>query len=104
MNADLRGVDHRRPHVVILGGGFAGIATAMRLERLLGTRGDVSLVSQDNYSLFTPMLPEVASGELEARHVATPVRAQLRRTRFYLGEVCGIDLERKTVELAHRLS
>ncbi len=45
------------------------------------------LLSRENYSLFTPMLPEVTSGELEVRHVVTPIREQLRRTRFVLADV-----------------
>jgi NADH dehydrogenase len=47
------------------------------------------------------MLPEVGSGNLETRHVATPVRAQLTRTTFMLGEVLGVDLAAKTVTLEH---
>jgi NADH:ubiquinone reductase (H+-translocating) len=91
-------------NVVILGGGFAGIATAERLERLLRpAEASISLVSQENYSLFTPMLPEVSSGELEPRHVVTPVRAQLHRTRFYLGQVMRVDLDARAVEVEHRL-
>jgi NADH:ubiquinone reductase (H+-translocating) len=91
--------------IVILGGGFAGIATAMRLERSLSARAaTIALISRDNYSLFTPMLPEVASGELEPRHVATPVRAQLRRTQFYLGELGDVDLDARTVAVRHPIS
>jgi NADH dehydrogenase len=90
--------------IVILGGGFAGIATARRLERLLrpGEAG-ITVVSRENFSLFTPMLPEVSSGNLESRHVVTPVRAQLRHARFILGEVRAVDLAAKTVEVEHIL-
>ena len=45
------------------------------------------LISRENFSLFTPMLPEVTSGELEVRHVVTPIRMQLRHTQFVLSEV-----------------
>ncbi|MBV9027006.1 MAG: FAD-dependent oxidoreductase, partial [Candidatus Eremiobacteraeota bacterium] len=56
------------PVIVIVGGGFAGVAVARRLERLLGPgEAQIVLVSRNNYTLFTPMLPEVTSGELEVR-------------------------------------
>jgi NADH dehydrogenase len=88
--------------ILILGGGFAGLAAARKLESLLRPEeADVTLVSRENFSLFTPMLPEVGSGNLETRHVVTPVRAQLRRTTFMLGEVLGVDLASKTVTLEH---
>jgi NADH dehydrogenase len=92
------------PDILILGGGFGGIATALRLERVL-RRGEanVSLVSRENFTVFTPMLPEVASGGIETRHVVTPVRAQLRRTRFYLGDVKEVDLAARTVVVEHSL-
>ena len=79
--------------IVILGGGFAGLAVARSLERIL-RRGEAeaTVVSRDNYALFTPMLPEVSSGGLEARHVVTPLRSQLRRTNVLLAEVTAIDL------------
>lgn len=87
---------------MILGGGFAGVATAQRLERLLRPgEADITLVSRDNYSVFTPMLPEVFSGSLETRHVVTPVRAELRGTRFVLAEVTEIDLDAHVVRGRH---
>ncbi|HTV72101.1 MAG TPA: NAD(P)/FAD-dependent oxidoreductase [Candidatus Acidoferrales bacterium] len=90
--------------IVILGGGFGGLATAARLERLLGKdEAEIALVSRENFSLFTPMVPEVSSGGLELRHVVTPVRAQLRRTQFYLGEVKSIDLAARTVDVEHTI-
>src|SRR5580658_7824044 len=84
---------HRVPVIVIIGGGFAGIAVARRLEqRLHPGEGEIVLLSRENYTLFTPMLPEVTSGELEVRHVVTPVRTQLRRTQFVLADVDEIDV------------
>ena len=97
--------DRRAPVIAIVGGGFAGVAVARRLERRL-RRDEAAIVlfSRENYSLFTPMLPEVTSGELEVRHVVTPIRQQLARTAFVLAEVEAIDVERRTVAYRHALT
>jgi NADH:ubiquinone reductase (H+-translocating) len=93
------------PVIVIVGGGFGGIAVARRLEeRLKNDEAEIVLLSRENYSLFTPMLPEVTSGELEVRDIVTPVRAQLPKTRFVLCEVEEIDPERQTVTYRHVLT
>jgi NADH dehydrogenase len=85
----------------VLGGGFAGVETARHLERLSRGRDDIEvwLVSRDNFSLFTPLLPEVCSGMLEPRHVVTALRAQLRRPSSWAvtGDVQTIDLDGKVV-------
>lgn len=95
----------RRARIVVLGGGFAGIATIGALERgLRADEAELTLVSRENFSLFTPMLPEVSSGNLETRHVVTPVRAQVKRTRFMLGDVRYIDLYHRTIEVEHTLT
>jgi NADH dehydrogenase len=94
-----------RPRIVILGGGFAGLATARRLERKLRPgEADVVLVSRENYQLFTPMLPEVSSGNLELRHIVSPLRAQLKRTQFVLAEITKIDLARRCIEVSHTIA
>lgn len=90
------------PHrVLILGGGFAGVATAQALEKRLGRRQDVEiwLVSRDNFMLFTPLLPEVCSGVLEPRHVVSPLRAMLHKPSSWAisAEVEKIDLDGKVV-------
>ena len=90
------------PHrVLILGGGFAGVETARHLEKLTRRRDDdeVWLVSRENFTLFTPLLPEVCSGNLEARHCVTALRAQLRRPSSWAvtADVERIDLDAKQV-------
>jgi len=92
------------PRVVVLGGGFAGVAAVQRLERLAraGPRWDVTLVSTSNFLLFTPMLAEVAAGALHARHVCAPLRAAAPRTRFLRGVAESVDLERRTVAVRSR--
>ncbi|MGA8797548.1 MAG: NAD(P)/FAD-dependent oxidoreductase [Candidatus Cybelea sp.] len=93
------------PVIVILGGGFAGMAVARRLERRLRPdEAEIVVLSRDNYTLFTPMLPEVTSGELEVRHVVTPIREQLRRSRFVLADVDEIDVGARTVRYHHVLT
>ncbi len=93
------------PVIVVVGGGFAGVAVARRLERRLRAgEAEIVLLSRDNYTLFTPMLPEVTSGELEVRHVVTPIREQLHRTRFVLAEVEAIDVDRQIVTYRHVLT
>jgi NADH:ubiquinone reductase (H+-translocating) len=95
----------RPARIVILGGGFGGIAVAQRLERRLRPgEGELTLISRENFSLFTPMLPEVSSGELDVRHIVTPIRPQLRHTRFILADVGAIDIAASTVTYTHTLT
>jgi NADH dehydrogenase len=91
--------------ILILGGGFAGLGTAQKLERVLRPEeATITIVSRENFSLFTPMLPEVGSGNVETRHIVTPVRAQLRRAAFVLGEVRSIDVSARAVDVQHPLT
>jgi NADH dehydrogenase len=87
--------------IVILGGGFAGVATAERLERKFGPDPSVelTLISDTNALLFTPMLAEVATSSLEPTHISSPLRTSLRRTDVVRGRVDGIDVERRRVLL-----
>jgi NADH dehydrogenase FAD-containing subunit len=90
-----------RRRVVILGGGFGGVSAARRFEQLLPWTPwlDVTLVSQRNFLLFTPMLAEVAAGSVEAGNVGVPLRAACPRTRFRRAEVLGVDPDRRLVHL-----
>jgi NADH:ubiquinone reductase (H+-translocating) len=85
---------HARGGTLILGGGFAGSYVA----RLLGERG-ATVVSPDNYMLFTPLLPEAASGTLEPRHVVVPLRQMCPHAELLLGRATGLDEERKVVHV-----
>jgi len=87
--------------VVILGGGFAGVTTARKLERRLRAQPDVEivLVSRANFFVLTPLLFEACSGTLELRHCAQPIRPALRRARFIEATVTSVDSERKVVHL-----
>ena len=91
-----------RTRILILGGGFGGVYTARHLEKLCRRRPDVEivLVSRDNFLVMTPLLFEVCSGTLDARHCSFPIRAFLRTTRFGEATVQGIDLERRVVQVA----
>lgn len=85
--------------IVVLGGGFGGVATVRRLERVLrrGTDVEITLVSRENFFVITPLLFEACSGRLELRHCAQPIRAALRRARFIEATVESVDLERQLV-------
>ena len=90
--------------ILILGGGFAGVHVAQHLERLL-TPGEqheieVVLVSNENYMVFQPLLPEMVGATIAPQHGVIPIRRILRTTRVYIREIQSIDLAAKTVELA----
>jgi NADH dehydrogenase len=90
-----------RTRVVILGGGFAGVGVAERLEKKFGADSSVefTLVSDTNALLFTPMLAEVAASSLEPTHISSPLRTSLRRTNVVRGRVGKIDAEKRRVLL-----
>ena len=90
--------------ILILGGGFGGIYTALRLERLLArTDTEVTLVTRDNYFLFTPMLHEIAACDLEVNTIVNPLRKLLRHVNTFIGNVQSIDLDKKAVLASHGL-
>src|SRR2546428_10379714 len=86
-------------HVVILGGGFGGVYTAMYLEKIFGYRPDIeiTLINSENYFVFQPMLPEVISGSIEIQHIINPIRRLCPHTNLHMREVQAIDLEQKIV-------
>jgi NADH dehydrogenase len=85
--------------LVVLGGGFGGVATVRHLERVLRRRTNVEIIllSRQNFFLLTPLLFEACSGALELRHCAQPIRAALRRARFIEATVESVDLERALI-------
>jgi NADH:ubiquinone reductase (H+-translocating) len=82
-------------NIVIAGGGFGGFYAARTLERVLPPHSArVTLVSDVNFLLFTPLLPGAAAGTLEPRHVVVPLREELSRTDLWLGRVATAEPER----------
>src|SRR4051812_37087141 len=92
------GADVRRQRIVIVGGGFAGIAAARALKRC---DADVALIDRRNHHIFQPLLYQVATAVLAPSEIAAPIR-QLARTQqnlsVILAEVTGVDLKARTVD------
>ncbi|MFN5734297.1 MAG: NAD(P)/FAD-dependent oxidoreductase, partial [Planctomyces sp.] len=91
-----------RIRIVILGGGFGGVYTAMHLERLLrrDSRVEIALVNRENYFVFQPMLAEVVSGNIGLLDTVSPISRLIPRCRLYVREVESVDLEARSVTLA----
>ena len=89
------------PHVVVVGGGFGGIAAVQGLRRAACR---ITLVDRRNHNLFQPLLYQVATAGLSPADIAVPIRHMVRdqaNVRVLLGEVVGIDPVRRTVRLDH---
>ena len=88
-------------HIVIVGGGFAGAAVASRLQRRLPLDWSLTLVSEESYTTFNPLLAEVVGASVFPEQVAAPLRQILRqteRTRFVMGRVSRIDVGAREIE------
>jgi NADH:ubiquinone reductase (H+-translocating) len=88
------------PHIVIIGGGFAGLYTARGLKNV---DAQITVVDRHNYHLFQPLLYQVATAGLNPSDIAAPIRGILRKqknTRVILGEAIAVDMNRKVVQLA----
>src|SRR5215468_7518452 len=85
--------------IVIAGGGFAGLYAAIHFDKRLARRADVevTLISQDNFILFTPMLHEVAAGDLYPGDIVNPLRRILRHVRVFEADVQAVDLNARRV-------
>jgi NADH:ubiquinone reductase (H+-translocating) len=93
----------QKTKILILGGGFGGVYTALELEKRLGKESavEITLVNRDNFFLFTPMLHEVAASDLDITTIVNPIRELLKRTNFFDGEINAIDLNDKRVTVSH---
>jgi len=94
-----------KTRILILGGGFGGVYTALELEKRLGNddSAEITLVNKENFLLFTPMLHEVAASDLDATHIVNPIVKLLKKTQFFCGTAEAIDLDRKLVRVSHGL-
>lgn len=93
------GISSGRPHVVIIGGGFGGIATAKALKH---ARADITIIDKHNHHLFQPLLYQVATAELSPGDIAAPIRAIIKnnsRIRVLLAQVNGFDPAEKKIIL-----
>src|SRR5262249_51798237 len=88
-----------KPHVVVVGGGFGGLAVAKALKR---APVQVTVVDRSNHHLFQPLLYQVATSMLSPAHIASPVRALFRRQKnatVLLGEITGVDTADRCVQV-----
>lgn len=83
--------------ILILGGGFAGLFAAREVKRRLGPKADVELISEENYFVFQPLLPEVAAGSITAPDAVTPLRALVKDVFVRKARVHSVDFERQIV-------
>ena len=90
-----------KKRILILGGGFAGVDCAKKLEKYFQNRDEIeiTLVSDDNFLLFTPMLPQVVSGIVTPRHIVMPLRSLCKKSRIYESVIRDIDPVNKHVTL-----
>src|ERR1700722_14569938 len=97
--------ESKKTQILILGGGFGGLYGALRLDRTLARRSDceVTLVDKTNFTLFTPMLHEVAASDLDPSDIVNPIRKMLKHVTFYEGTIDSIDLKTKKVTLVFGL-
>jgi len=88
-----------KTRIIIAGGGFAGLSAAMYLDKTVARHadGEVTLINRENFILFTPMLHEVASGDLYPGDIVNPIRRILRHIKFVEAEVQAIDLSARRV-------
>ncbi|MBA2390749.1 MAG: NAD(P)/FAD-dependent oxidoreductase [Geodermatophilaceae bacterium] len=82
----------KRPHILIVGGGYVGLYTALRLqERLSRGAATITVVDPQAHMTYQPFLPEAAAGSVEPRHVVVPLRRTLKHCRVVTGSVTSVD-------------
>src|SRR3954464_8618423 len=87
----------QRPHVLVVGGGYVGMYTALRLQRKLRAgEASITVVDPQSYMTYQPFLPEAALSNLEPQHVVVPHRRVLRRCQVLSGRIPRIDHARRT--------
>src|SRR3989475_10965796 len=91
--------------IVIAGGGFAGLYAAMHFNKRLARRADVevTLIARENFILFTPMLHEVAAGDLAPGDIVNPLRRILRHVNIIEADLQDVDLSARKVRCVHGL-
>src|ERR1700746_2111090 len=90
-----------KTRILILGGGFGGLYAALEFEKRREADLEITLISQKNFFLFTPMLHEVAASDLDLTHIVNPIRKLLGHVRFFEGDVQSIDLAARQVIVSH---
>src|SRR5438874_7532274 len=95
-----------KTRVLILGGGFGGLYAALHLDKTIARDQDieVTLVSRDNFILFTPMLPEVAAGDLDVIDIVSSLRQMLKHVNVLIADVESIDPAERRVTIAYDLN
>jgi len=89
--------------ILILGGGFGGMHVLKELQKKIDIKNaSITIVSEDNYFVFTPMLPEVASGMLNPRDITVAIRYFCTNAKFYQSTVFSVDLEQKLVTITRK--
>jgi NADH:ubiquinone reductase (H+-translocating) len=94
---------NKKHRIVIVGGGFAGLYAALELDKTFAARHEIeiTLINRENFFLFTPMLHEIAAGDLDLTNIVNPIRKLLKNIAFFEGEVQDIDLVRRQVQVGH---
>jgi NADH dehydrogenase len=89
--------------IVIAGGGFGGLYAAKHFDKTLARRDDVevTLISRENFILFTPMLHEIAAGDLSPSDIVNPLRRILRHVKFVEADVQSVDLNARKIHCIH---
>jgi NADH dehydrogenase len=87
-----------RKNLVVVGGGFAGARAAKLLEHRLPSEWNLTLVSQDNYITFNPLLPEVVGASILPGHVIAPHRQMIHCSQVCMAQVISIDTAAKEIE------